>query len=187
VDTLPGEESGAVRGEREGGRRRGRGRNRRDAGEGRDGDQGDRQPETVAEATEQAEAMMAPPVQVTAAEAPAAAVAHVAPVAAVAPVLAVVPASAAPEAAALAEPFELPIDDLRALASSAGLEWVNSDAERILVVQQAMASEPKPVHVPRAPRPRVLIDDGPLVLVETRKDLSQLKLPFEHQQPPAQG
>jgi ribonuclease E len=41
------------------------------------------------------------------------------------------------------------------------------------------------VHVPRAPRPRVVIDDGPLVLVETRKDLSQLKLPFEQRQPPA--
>ena len=49
-----------------------------------------------------------------------------------------------------------------------------------------MANEPKPVHVPRAPRPRVVIDDGPLVLVETRKDLSQLKLPFE-QQPHAAG
>jgi hypothetical protein len=24
------------------------------------------------------------------------------------------------------------------------------------------------------------VDDGPLVLVETRKDLSQLKLPFDH-------
>ena len=27
----------------------------------------------------------------------------------------------------------------------------------------------------------VLVDEGPLVLVETRKDLSQLKLPFEQQ------
>ena len=98
------------------------------------------------------------------------------------PVPARVAASAAAAAPAAAEPFALPIDDLRALAASAGLEWVNSDAERILVVQQAMASEPKPVHVPRAPRPRVVIDDGPLVLVETRKDLSQLKLPFEQQQ-----
>jgi ribonuclease E len=78
--------------------------------------------------------------------------------------------------------FELPMDELRAIAASAGLEWVNSDAERILVVQQAMANEPKPVHVPRQPRPRVVIDDGPLVLVETRKDLSQLKLPFEQPQ-----
>jgi ribonuclease E len=84
-----------------------------------------------------------------------------------------------------AQPFELPVDDLRSLAASAGLEWVSSDAERILVVQQAMANEAKPVHVPRAPRPRVLIDEGPLVLVETRKDLSQMKLPFEQQQPSA--
>ena len=162
VDTLPGEESGAARGEREGGRRRGRGRNRRDARDGRSGDQGDqvdqvnRQPETAADATTQAEVAMAPPVQAAAAEAPTAAAAYVAPVPAVTPVVAMAPASAAPQVAALAEPFELPIDDLRALASSAGLEWVNSDAERILVVQQAMASEPKPVHVPRAPRPRVL-------------------------------
>jgi ribonuclease E len=86
--------------------------------------------------------------------------------------------------AAPAKAFALPIDDLRALAASAGLEWVNSDAERILVVQRAMANEPKPAHVPRTPRPRVVIDEGPLVLVETRKDLSQLKLPFEQQQQP---
>jgi len=46
-------------------------------------------------------------------------------------------------------------------------------------VQAAMAAEPKPAHVPRAPRPAVVIEDGPLVLVETKKDLSQLKLPFE--------
>ena len=107
---------------------------------------------------------------------PAAAVPVVAPVAPAAPPVA---------APAAARRFELPLDDLRAVARSAGLEWVSSDGERILVVQQAMANEPKPVHVPRTPRPRVLIDDGPLVLVETRKDLSQLKLPFEQQQPPA--
>jgi ribonuclease E len=35
------------------------------------------------------------------------------------------------------------------------------------------------VHVPRAPKPPVVLDDGPLILVETRKDLSQLKLPFD--------
>jgi ribonuclease E len=105
--------------------------------------------------------------------------------AATAPALAMVAAVAPPVAPATpAERFELPLEDLRALARSAGLEWVNSDAERIQVVQQAMANEPKPVHVPRAARPRVLIDDGPLVLVETRKDLSQLKLPFEQPQAP---
>ena len=118
-----------------------------------------------------------PQAPVTPAAPPAEVVARVAPT----------PVEAAPaiEPPAPAEPFALPIDDLRALAASAGLEWVNSDAERILVVQQAMANEPKPVHVPRLPRPRRVIDDGPLVLVETRKDLSQLKLPFEQQQPGA--
>ena len=30
----------------------------------------------------------------------------------------------------------------------------------------------------------VLPDDGPLVLVETRKDLSQIALPFERQEQP---
>jgi ribonuclease E len=35
--------------------------------------------------------------------------------------------------------------------------------------------------VPRERKPVVLPDDGPLVLVETRKDLSQFTLPFERQ------
>jgi len=77
------------------------------------------------------------------------------------------------------EPYRLPTDELRLLASSAGLEWVLSDADKIRIVQEAMAAEPPPVRQPREPRHQVLVDDGPLVLVETRKDLSQLKLPFE--------
>jgi ribonuclease E len=28
--------------------------------------------------------------------------------------------------------------------------------------------------------PAVVLDEGPLILVETRKDLSQVKLPFEN-------
>jgi ribonuclease E len=56
---------------------------------------------------------------------------------------------------------------------------VHSDAGKVQAVQAAMAAEPKPVHVPREPRPPVVVDEGPLVLVETRKDLAQLKLPFE--------
>ena len=66
-----------------------------------------------------------------------------------------------------------------AVAGGAGLEWVNSDADKVRAVQQAMADAPKPVRVPREPKPVVLADEGPLVLVETRKDLSQIKLPFE--------
>jgi ribonuclease E len=76
-------------------------------------------------------------------------------------------------------PFQLPTQALASLASAAGLDWVQSDPDRVAAVQAAMAGEPKPVHQPREPRRPVLVDDGPLVLVETRQDLSQLKLPFD--------
>jgi ribonuclease E len=67
--------------------------------------------------------------------------------------------------------FSLSLPELQAIAQSSGLEWVNSDAARIATVQAAIAAEPKPVHVPR-PRPEpVVLDEGPLVLVETRKEL----------------
>jgi ribonuclease E len=84
-----------------------------------------------------------------------------------------------PPAAALAAPFVLPLDSLQAVAESAGLQWVNSDTDKIRAVQTAMASEPAPVHVPRERKAVVAANEGPLVLVETRRDLSQVKLPFE--------
>ncbi|MDM4767478.1 Rne/Rng family ribonuclease [Pelomonas sp. SE-A7] len=92
----------------------------------------------------------------------------------------------APVVAAVAPPpaverFELPLASLHSIAEAAGLQWVNSDADKIREVQAAIAAEPKPVHVPRERPPAVVIDEGPLVLVETRKDLSQIKLPFEVQ------
>ncbi|MBI5259478.1 MAG: Rne/Rng family ribonuclease [Burkholderiales bacterium] len=80
----------------------------------------------------------------------------------------------------LVEPFVLPLEQLKGIAEGAGLQWVNSDADKIRAAQEAMAQEPPPVHVPRERKPIVQVDEGPLVLVETRKDLSQLKLPFEH-------
>jgi ribonuclease E len=83
---------------------------------------------------------------------------------------------------ATVQAFVLPTDDLQAVAESAGLQWVSSDAEKVRAVQEAMAREPKPVHVPREPKPVVAVDEGPLVLVETRKDLAQIKLPFETSQ-----
>lgn len=61
--------------------------------------------------------------------------------------------------------------ELHAIAQGSGLEWVNSDADRVAAVQAAIAAEPKPVHVPRERPPVVVMDEGPLVLVETRKDL----------------
>jgi ribonuclease E len=80
------------------------------------------------------------------------------------------------------EPFVLATDALQAVAESAGLQWVNSDAEKIRSVQEAMAREPQAKHVPREIKPLEVVDEGPLVLVETRKDLSQFKLPFETSQ-----
>ncbi|WP_407692500.1 hypothetical protein [Ramlibacter aquaticus] len=91
-------------------------------------------------------------------------------------------ASAAPQAGnglPKVRSFSLPVDDLARVAESSGLQWVNSDAAKIAAAQAAMAAEPKPVHVPRERPPVVELDEGPLVLVETRRDLRDMQLPFE--------
>ena len=88
------------------------------------------------------------------------------------------PATQAP-AMPTAQPYRLAIDELTTLARGAGLDWVQSDAGKVAQVQAAIAAEPVPVRVPREPRKVVLVDDGPLILVETRRDLNELKLPFE--------
>ena len=80
--------------------------------------------------------------------------------------------------------FVLPVDELSQVAQASGLSWVNSDAEKIKAAQAAIAAQPEPIHVPREPAPRVAIDEGPLVLVETRRDLRTMTLPFEQQQTP---
>ena len=87
---------------------------------------------------------------------------------------------AAPAVASRAEaaPFRLPMAELTGIAERSGLQWVNSDADKIAAVQAAIAAEPKPVRVPRERPPAVVIEEGPLVLVETRKDLRNLSLPF---------
>ena len=90
-----------------------------------------------------------------------------------------------PAAAAAAVDYVLPVDSLNAVADGAGLQWVNSDAEKIRAAQEAMAAMPAPIRVPREIRKVVLADEGPLVLVETRKDLAQVRLPFESQAPGA--
>lgn len=75
------------------------------------------------------------------------------------------------------------MDELQQVAASSGLQWVNSDADKIAAAQAAIAAEPRPIHVPRERPPVVVMDEGPLVLVETRRDLSAMTLPFE--KPPA--
>jgi len=75
--------------------------------------------------------------------------------------------------------YELPIGSLQGVAKSSGLEWVNSNPGRIAQVQAAIAAEPRPVHVPRERPPSVVLDEGPLVLVETKRDLGQMPMPFD--------
>ena len=87
-------------------------------------------------------------------------------------------ASALPKASTLA-PFLLPTDSLSRLVAQAGLEWVQSDAEKIRQAQEAISQAPPSVRIPREPKPMIIEDSGPLVLVETRRDLSQIKLPFD--------
>jgi len=94
-------------------------------------------------------------------------------------------ASAAPSPAASRQAmpqigsYDLPMQVLNALAHQSGLEWVNSNAERVAQVQAAIAAEPRPIHVPRERPPTVVVDEGPLILVETRKDLRQMAMPFD--------
>ena len=75
--------------------------------------------------------------------------------------------------------YALPVAELEGLAQASSLEWVQSNPARVAEVQAAIAAEPKPVHVPRERPPLVVLDEGPLILVETRRDLQQLAMPFE--------
>ncbi len=93
------------------------------------------------------------------------------------------PAPVAPAGMPRVQSYTLPMDSLHQVATASGLQWVNSDSDKIAAVQAAIAAEPKPVHIPRARPPAVVLDEGPLVLVETRRDLAAMTLPFE--QPPA--
>ena len=106
------------------------------------------------------------------------------PVAPVAPRPASVPQVAAPVTPAakglpVVGAFVLPIEEMNQVAQASGLEWVNSNADKVAQVQAAIAAEPRPIHVPREPKPVVVFDEGSLVLVETRKDLRNMTLPFE--------
>jgi ribonuclease E len=128
------------------------------------------------------EPVRAAPVAAAAPVAPAAPLTQVAPAAPVAPRAVATPPAAAPAATPglpVVQAFVLPIDEMNSVAQASGLEWVNSDAEKVAQVQAAIAAEPRPIHVPREPKPVQVIDEGPLVLVETRKDLRNMPLPFE--------
>lgn len=77
------------------------------------------------------------------------------------------------------QPFDLPIDALAQVAQSSGLSWVNSDASKIAAVQAAIAAEPKAVRIPRERAAKAEVTEEPLVMVETKRDLRDVTLPFE--------
>ncbi|TSE26176.1 Ribonuclease E [Tepidimonas sediminis] len=97
--------------------------------------------------------------------------------AASAPTPATAAATSAPGAGAAG--FELPVDELARLAQAAGLEWVQSDPQRVAAAQAAIAAEPPPVHVPRQRPAPPEAQEGPLVLVETKRDLRTMRFPFD--------
>ena len=137
--------------------------------------------ETVAVTPVAAPAPVAAPVNVAVTSpAPAAA-----PMAVAAPVAAVAkaPVAEAPAQVPVGMPklqsFALPVDALAQVAESSGLSWVNSDAAKIAAVQAAIAAEPKVVRVPRERAAKAQITEEPLVMVETKRDLRDVTLPFE--------
>ncbi len=77
------------------------------------------------------------------------------------------------------KPFVLSLGELSQVAQSSGLSWVNSDPAKIAAVQEAIAAEPKAIHVPRERLVIAPTQEGPLVLVETKRDLKNMTLPFE--------
>ncbi|MBJ7469213.1 MAG: ribonuclease E/G, partial [Rhodoferax sp.] len=99
---------------------------------------------------------------------------------AAAPVISAAPATPAPATPAMpaVSAFVLPLENLQTVAQSSGLQWVNSDPQKIAAVQAAIAAEPAAVHVPRERPAPVVMDDAPLVLVETKRDLGQMQLPI---------
>ena len=67
--------------------------------------------------------------------------------------------------------YTLPKSELEQIAQQAGLQWVSTDADKAAAARAAIAAELPPVHVPRERAPLVVMNEGPLVLVETRRDL----------------
>ena len=102
-------------------------------------------------------------------------------VVAVQPVLASTAVSAEPTLGSLpkVQSYDLPLQDLMQVAQTSGLQWVNSDADKIAQVNAAMALEVKPAHVPRERAVVAVSSQAPLVLVETKRDLRDTPLPFE--------
>ena len=99
----------------------------------------------------------------------------------IAPVAAASTASVAAASMPAVTSYALPMADLAQVATTSGLQWVGSDAAKIAAAQASIAAElaNAPVHVPRERPPAVVAEAASLVLVETKRDLRDMQLPFE--------
>ena len=88
------------------------------------------------------------------------------------------PAQAAKIAMPSIASYDLPVESLISLTQSSNLQWVQSDPIKVAQIKASIANEPRAVRVPRLRPAPVELHEGPLVLVETKKNLSQLNLPF---------
>ncbi len=93
----------------------------------------------------------------------------------------------AAQAIAPTQTYELPLDVLSNVAKDSGLEWVGSDAKKVAAAQATIAKElaDAPVRIPRE-RPLATESNGTasaLVMVETKKNLSEVAFPFQTQKP----
>lgn len=119
-------------------------------------------------------------VPVAVAPAPSAVAASPEPVAPVARAAALADPVAVKEAAMpTVQGFDLPVDNLHAVAQTSGLQWVNSDPVRVAAAQAAIAAEVVPVRVVRERPAPVVVQDSALVLVETKRDLRALEVPMD--------
>jgi len=91
------------------------------------------------------------------------------------------PAQAASSEQAPASAYTLPVDELQTLLAAVGLQWVGTAPEKAAAAQAAIAAEAPVVHTPRERAPLPAPEQNPLILVETRKDLAHMQLPFESQ------
>ena len=79
--------------------------------------------------------------------------------------------------------YALPQEDLVQVAQGSGLQWVNTNADSVAKAQAAIAAEAQVVHVPRVRPAPVVLEASPLVLVETKRNLGNMTLPFEETKP----
>lgn len=86
--------------------------------------------------------------------------------------------AAAPASRALpkVQSFALPTESLTTLAHNAGLQWIQSHADKVAAAQEKIAQEhaQRPARIVRERPAPVVISNEPLVLVETRKDLATM-------------